>query len=325
MYQQTTTNNKKKQQFFAVSIEHLQDDYAAGLLTAKGALAYFFRVKLAPGWHRKFSPTEIREAFQKDGKPMPRSTFWKAIHQLQEEGIIDFEERSTIEISRPEDDDDDNTMTAMFSGGNPPSNSGGSAGGGSTGKGFGSSSGKGSSSKSKPKQKNFPNRPQNATASTIEDKCPQNETSVHNYGQASPTMNNESSKPASGTSFGSLADSLSSSHQHFYQGEEKTEKEEKETKSRKNHQGNSQQQYNQQQQGNQPTQSLCLANVSQTKLGDRPGGVQNQTHPDVLRDMQRREMEALDNPISASQFLSLKQKIRSPQVRKSGNSSRNMF
>ncbi|MBP0006202.1 MAG: hypothetical protein J7642_21210 [Cyanobacteria bacterium SBC] len=88
------------EQHYRVALADAVRDYQDGLITAKGAIAYWIRIHLKPGWKRKIDPKEIREAFQRNGKPMPRSTFHNALHQLQEEGQIAFDEPSEIFVTR---------------------------------------------------------------------------------------------------------------------------------------------------------------------------------------------------------------------------------
>lgn len=89
-----------------ISLEDAIEDYAAGLLTAKGAIAYWVRIHLAPGWKRKINPKEIRETFRRNNRPMARSTFWDALHSLDEAGLIQFDEPGELEITRIESGND---------------------------------------------------------------------------------------------------------------------------------------------------------------------------------------------------------------------------
>lgn len=85
-----------------LSIADAIADYAQGLLTAKGAIAYWVKIHLAPGWKRKINPKEIRQTFQRDGKGMPKSTFWHALHKLEEDGLIAVEEPEVLSITHLE-------------------------------------------------------------------------------------------------------------------------------------------------------------------------------------------------------------------------------
>ena len=88
-------------QHYRITIEDAIALYRSGDLTAKGTLKIYFRIKLAEGWQLKIEPSEIRELFSKtEDKPMPKSTFWKALNELQEEGEIDFDEPKAVVIRR---------------------------------------------------------------------------------------------------------------------------------------------------------------------------------------------------------------------------------
>lgn len=95
------------QQHYRIFLGELQQHYRDGDVTAKGALKFFFRLKLAEGWKCRIDPRKLREFFSRwddsknELKIMARSTFWKAINDLRDEGEIDFSEPSSVVIRLP--------------------------------------------------------------------------------------------------------------------------------------------------------------------------------------------------------------------------------
>ncbi|WP_148292344.1 hypothetical protein [Planktothrix agardhii] len=91
-----------KPQHYEIFLPDLLNHYRDGDLTAKGALKIYFRLRLKEGWKCKIKPAQIRGFFSKwsdkhgEMKEMNRMTFWRAMHELQEEGEIDFKEPESL-------------------------------------------------------------------------------------------------------------------------------------------------------------------------------------------------------------------------------------
>jgi len=91
-------------QHYEIFLPDLLNHYRDGDLTAKGALKIYFRLRLKEGWKCRIKPAQIRSFFSKwsDKKgemvEMPKSSFWKAMHELQEEGEIDFKEPESLVV-----------------------------------------------------------------------------------------------------------------------------------------------------------------------------------------------------------------------------------
>lgn len=91
-----------KPQHYEIFLPDLLTHYRDGDLTAKGALKMYFRLRLKEGWKCKIKPAQIRGFFSKwsdkhgEMKEMNRMTFWRAMHELQEEGEIDFKEPESL-------------------------------------------------------------------------------------------------------------------------------------------------------------------------------------------------------------------------------------
>lgn len=82
-------------QHYRIHLEEVLTLYKRGELTAMGAIAAYLRIKLKVGWKMAIKVKELRAFFN-----MPRSTFWNAMHRLQELGEFLFKEESTIVITR---------------------------------------------------------------------------------------------------------------------------------------------------------------------------------------------------------------------------------
>jgi hypothetical protein len=101
-----TRKSTEGERFYKLTLEKAVTDYSTGLLTAKGAIAAWVRINLKTGWKRAIKPQEMRELFRRNDKPMPRSTFWDALHKLSEDGVIQFDEPAELEITRIEKHND---------------------------------------------------------------------------------------------------------------------------------------------------------------------------------------------------------------------------
>ena len=142
-------------------------DYAQGLLTAKGAIAYWIKIHLAPGWKRKVEPKEIRDTFKRNGKEMPKSTFWNALHKLEDDGLITVDEPETLSITHL--------------GEQPPPQT----------------------NKTDTTSQGFGGRPKSCTPSKKLDERPKKETTVQNNGQTSKKLDEQPPEPTAGKGFGS--------------------------------------------------------------------------------------------------------------------------
>ncbi len=100
-----------KPQHYEIFLPDLLNHYRDGDLTAKGALKIYFRLRLKEGWKCRIKPAQIRSFFSKwsDKKgemvEMAKSSFWRSMHELQEEGEIDFKEPESLVVrlfNRPE-------------------------------------------------------------------------------------------------------------------------------------------------------------------------------------------------------------------------------
>ena len=93
-----------KPQHYPIYLNDLLTHYRDGDLTAKGALRIYFRLRLAEGWKCRIKPAQIRGFFSKwsDKKgemvEMAKTSFWRAMHELQEEGEIDFKEPESLVV-----------------------------------------------------------------------------------------------------------------------------------------------------------------------------------------------------------------------------------
>jgi hypothetical protein len=100
----TQTNQTNSEQHYRIFLPGLLNHYRDGDLTAKGALRIYFRLRLAEGWKCRIKPAQIRSFFSKwsdkagEMKEMPKSSFWKAMHELQEEEEIDFKEPESLVV-----------------------------------------------------------------------------------------------------------------------------------------------------------------------------------------------------------------------------------
>ncbi len=97
---QSNHQGKNTPQHCRLTVDRIVELYQFGYLTAKGALGLWVEAKLAEGWETVISPKSIQELFSKNNKPMARSTFWGAMHSLQEDGLIDFDQPERIHIKR---------------------------------------------------------------------------------------------------------------------------------------------------------------------------------------------------------------------------------
>jgi hypothetical protein len=89
-------------QFYQLTLEDATALYQSGDLTAKGALKMWVRIRLKEKWHCSLNPKAVQRLFK-----MSRSTFWRVLHQLAEEGEIEFDEPNSISVKRlPQKDDD---------------------------------------------------------------------------------------------------------------------------------------------------------------------------------------------------------------------------
>ncbi len=107
----------KSAQHCRLTVDRVVELYQNGYLTAKGALGLWIETKLACGWETVVSPKSIQQLFSKNDKPMARSTFWGAMHSLQEDGLIDFDQPERIHIKRlpnpPESGEDSAPKTVL--------------------------------------------------------------------------------------------------------------------------------------------------------------------------------------------------------------------
>lgn len=79
-----------------LSIADAIADYAQGLITAKGAIAYWIRCQ--ENQEIDLDPDDVRDAFKRNGRPMSRSQFYAGLKSLQEEGIVITERSYKITI-----------------------------------------------------------------------------------------------------------------------------------------------------------------------------------------------------------------------------------
>lgn len=92
------------QQHYRIAMDELLTHYRSGDFTAKGTLRIYFRIRLAQGWQCKIKPAQVREFFSKwsdrKGKlePMSKTSFWRAMHELEEEGEIGFKEPESLVV-----------------------------------------------------------------------------------------------------------------------------------------------------------------------------------------------------------------------------------
>ncbi len=73
-------------QFYKLTLKDALSLYKHGLISTSGLLYFFLRIRLAPGWKMTLHQREISE---KLGISKPQ--FYRAIHKLSEEGLIDWE------------------------------------------------------------------------------------------------------------------------------------------------------------------------------------------------------------------------------------------
>lgn len=83
------------EQHYRITLEQAISLYQSGNLTAKGALRFYFLIRLKPGWECRVKAKDLQDLFQ-----MKRSTFWTAMNALVEEGFLnDWQENQTVTVS----------------------------------------------------------------------------------------------------------------------------------------------------------------------------------------------------------------------------------
>jgi hypothetical protein len=89
-------NNNNSQQHYRLTLESAIAQYQKGWITATALLYYYFKIRLAPGWKITLHQREIR------GKlGIPKTSFYRAIENLSQEGLINWESPNGIVVSLP--------------------------------------------------------------------------------------------------------------------------------------------------------------------------------------------------------------------------------
>lgn len=83
------------QQHHQITLDELVEGYQRGCFTAKGALEYWVKIRLAVGWETTIKPKELMTLFG-----MAKSTFWGAIAKLKEDEVIDWNEPKKLKLKR---------------------------------------------------------------------------------------------------------------------------------------------------------------------------------------------------------------------------------
>ncbi len=95
-------------QFYKLTLEDALSLYEHGLISTSGLLYFFLRIRLAPGWKMTLHQREISE---KLGISKPQ--FYRAIHKLSEEGLIDWEAPNGLVVTVGVSFGDRNSVTAI--------------------------------------------------------------------------------------------------------------------------------------------------------------------------------------------------------------------
>jgi hypothetical protein len=80
-------------QHYRITLEEAKNLYKSGILTSKGLIYSYLRIHQAPGWKRHYTPREIWEELE-----ISKSSFYKAIADLENARLIKFETPNGIEI-----------------------------------------------------------------------------------------------------------------------------------------------------------------------------------------------------------------------------------
>ncbi len=93
-------------QFYKLTLEDALSLYKHGLISTSGLLYFFLRIRLAPGWKMTLHQREISE---KLGISKPQ--FYRAIHKLSDEGLIDWEAPNGLVVTVGVSFGDHNSVT----------------------------------------------------------------------------------------------------------------------------------------------------------------------------------------------------------------------
>ena len=73
-------------QFYKLTLEEAIALYQRGIISTSGLLYFFLRIRLAPGWKMTLHQRAISKKLG-----ISKSRFYRAIHKLKDEGLIDWE------------------------------------------------------------------------------------------------------------------------------------------------------------------------------------------------------------------------------------------
>jgi DNA-binding MarR family transcriptional regulator len=94
------------QQFYPIKLEDARGLYERGLLSTSGFLYLFLKIRLAPGWKITLQQREISQQLG-----ISRSQFYRAIHKLSDEGLIDWEAPNGLVVTVKVSSDERNSAT----------------------------------------------------------------------------------------------------------------------------------------------------------------------------------------------------------------------
>jgi DNA-binding MarR family transcriptional regulator len=96
----------KTEQFYPITLRDALVLYKRGLLATSGLLYFFLRIRLAPGWKMTLHQREISQQLG-----ISKSQFYRAIHKLSEEGLINWEAPNGLVVTVEVTSDDQNLVS----------------------------------------------------------------------------------------------------------------------------------------------------------------------------------------------------------------------